>query len=219
MLDAESAKPRHIIEHGAGVETELRDDLDGKPGRLGGRDLFGKRAVEFVRADARMAIGIAGNADRANAAPAQHAAVDGVESAAERSAFRAIAGNDQRTSHLGFAVEPRQEVVECVSAREIAHCDVRHRLEAGGAQPDRGAEHLLRRAGRDGADVDPRAVPKERERGDIGVGRPRRLDGKIRHESGDALDRGRERVDRLRCERDHPDGSYAVVQSRRREIT
>ena len=45
MLEAESAQPGDEVEDRAGIEAELGDDLDGKPGRLRGRDLFGKRAV------------------------------------------------------------------------------------------------------------------------------------------------------------------------------
>jgi hypothetical protein len=40
MLEAEGAQPRHEVENGVGVEAELRDDLDGEPRGLGGRDLF-----------------------------------------------------------------------------------------------------------------------------------------------------------------------------------
>ena len=90
-----------------------------------------------------MALRIAGDADGADAAPAQHAAVDGVERAAERTALAAVAGDDQYAVDAGLAVEPRQEIVECLDAREIAHRHMRHRLEAGGAQPHGGGQRLL----------------------------------------------------------------------------
>ena len=54
-------------------EAELGDDLDGQSGRLRGRDLVRERAVEFFVADARMALRITGDADGADAAPAQQA--------------------------------------------------------------------------------------------------------------------------------------------------
>ena len=53
------------------------------PGRLGGRDLVGERAVEIVLRDARMAVRIAGDADLLDAVPLQQAAVDHLEGAAE----------------------------------------------------------------------------------------------------------------------------------------
>ena len=94
-----------------------------------------------------MALRIAGDADAADAAPAQHAVVDGVERAAERSVFAAIAGDDENTVDAGFAVEPRQEIVERLFAGEIAHRHVRHRLEAGSAHLHRRRPAILRPAG------------------------------------------------------------------------
>jgi len=74
MLETEGAQPCDISEDRARVEAELGDDFDGNAGRLGRRDFFRERAVKFVGTDARMAVGIAGNADRADAAPALLAA-------------------------------------------------------------------------------------------------------------------------------------------------
>ena len=54
--------------------------------------------------------------------------------------FAAVAGDDQNAPHLGLAVQPRQEFIERVGAGEIAHRDMRHRLEARRAQPDRGGD-------------------------------------------------------------------------------
>jgi hypothetical protein len=69
VLEAEASHPRDEIEDRNRIETELRHDFDRKPGRFRGGDLVGERAVEFVVADARMALRIAGDADTADAAP------------------------------------------------------------------------------------------------------------------------------------------------------
>ena len=72
---------------------------------------------------------------------------------------------------------------------EIAHRHVRHRLKAGRAHADRGGERFLGRPVRHRAEIDARAALEHRERGDVGVGRPRRLDGKSGHQCRDARDR------------------------------
>ena len=109
LLETETAQPRHVIEDRARVETELGDDLDRKPGRLGRRDLFRERLEQRVVADVRMAFRIAGDADRANAAAAEQAGIDGVGGAAERAVFAAVAGDDQNAPHLGLAVQAAPE--------------------------------------------------------------------------------------------------------------
>ena len=88
----------------------------------------------------------------------------------------AVAGNDQNAPHLGLAVQAREKFIERVGAGEIAHRDVRYRLEAGRAQPDRGADQFLCRPVRHGADIDARAARQHGKRRDVGVRRPRRLD-------------------------------------------
>jgi hypothetical protein len=102
----------------------------------------------------------------------------------------------------GLAVEPRQEIVERGDAGEIAHGDVRHRLEAGGPHQDRRTERFVRRPVRHRAEINARAALEGRERSDVGVRRPRRLDGKTVHERGDARDRIEHRLI-LSCERGH----------------
>ena len=101
------------------VEAELGDDLDGKSGRFGGCDLFRERALQLVVADARMAFGIAGNADGADAAPAEHAEVDRIEGAAKRPAFAAVAGDDQHVLDAGLAVEPCQKIIERLALAKL----------------------------------------------------------------------------------------------------
>jgi hypothetical protein len=70
----------------------------------------------------------------------------------------AVAGDDQNTPHLGLAVQARQKIIERVDAAEIAHRDMGHRFEPGGAKPDRRADGFFRRAVRHGADIDARAA-------------------------------------------------------------
>ena len=96
-----------------------------KPGRFRRRESFCERPVELVVADPRMALVELGDADAADAAAAQDAVVDDVERTARKngSSFVAVAGNDQDMVDLGFAVEPRQEIVERLSAPEVAHPD------------------------------------------------------------------------------------------------
>src|SRR5579863_6672536 len=137
MVEAEGAQPCDEIENRARIEAELGDDLHAEPGRLCGRDFRRQRAVKLLIADAWMAAGIAGDADAADAAAAQHAAVDGVNGSPQWPAFGPVAGDDERVTHAGLAVEPGEEIVERSDAGEVAHRDVRHRLETGGTQPHR----------------------------------------------------------------------------------
>ena len=212
LLETETAQPRHVIEDRARIETELGDDLDRKPGRLGRRDLFRKRLEQRVVADLRMAFRIAGDAERANAAAAEQAGIDGVGGGPERAVFAAVAGNDQNAPHFGLAVQARQEIIERVDAAEIAHRDVGHRLEACRAQPDRGRHGFFRRPVRHGADIDASAARQHGKRRDVGIRRPRRLDGKVLHEARDARHRGAEICGRYGCERGHARGSGAAAR-------
>ena len=118
----------------------MGDDLDGEPGRFRGGDLFRELPPQRIRPDLRMTVGIAGDADAADAAAAEHAGIDRIMSAAERPAFGAIAGDHQHAPHLRLIREPRHEIVERLDALEIAHRHMRHRLEPRGAQPYCGAD-------------------------------------------------------------------------------
>ena len=120
----------------------------GKPDRFGGGDLFRERAKRFVVADARMAFRVAGDADGVDAAPTEHAGVDGILGAPERPVFAAVAGDHQHVLDAGLAVESRQEIIERLGAGEIAHRDMRHRLKSRGAHPEAAVERFL--AGRCG---------------------------------------------------------------------
>src|SRR5580658_1953763 len=106
MVIAKAAQAGDERFDGARVETKLGHDLDRQSGRLGGGYFFRKRAFEFFVADARMALRISGNANSRDAAPAQYAGVYGVKRAPKRTAFVAIAGNNQNRVDAGFAVEP-----------------------------------------------------------------------------------------------------------------
>ena len=71
LLETETAQPRHIIKYCARIETKLRHDFDRKPGRLGRRGLLRKRFEQRIVADLRVAFGIAGDAERTDAAAAE----------------------------------------------------------------------------------------------------------------------------------------------------
>jgi hypothetical protein len=171
-----------------------------------------------------MTFRIAGDADGADAPAPQGAAIDGIERPPQRSALGAVAGNDENVGDAGLAVEPRKEIIECCEIGEIAHGDMRHRLEAGGAQPDCSAERFIRRAVRYRAEINACAALERGERGDVGIRRPRRLDGESLYGCGDPRDRiGRRLI--LSCERGHLSvlalqaGSERRAHARRREIT
>ena len=132
--EAGAAQPRDVIEDGARLEAELGDDFYREAGRLGGDDLVLERAIKFVGADARVAVGIAGDADAANAASLQKPTLNDVERAPERPEFGAIAGDHQNARDVGLAVESRQKIIERCAGREIPRRDMRHRLEAGGTK-------------------------------------------------------------------------------------
>ena len=202
MVEAERAQPRDEVEDRAGIETELVTISTVSPVVSAAAIFFNKRAVELRLADARMAFGIAGDADRADAAASQGAADDGVERAQQRPALGAVAANDENVGDARVAIESREEIVERRHADEIAHGNVRHRLEAGRAQPDRGAERFLCGPVRNGAEINAAAALEHGERCNVGIRRPRRLDGESLHECGDARD-WIERRRILNCERGH----------------
>lgn len=77
--------------------------------------------------------------------------------------------------NLRLAIEARQKLIEFVSAYEIAHRDMWHRLETGCTQPGRGGNRFLRRPSRHGADIDARAARKAHKRGDIPIRRAGRF--------------------------------------------
>ena len=89
------------------IKAKLGDNLDIEPRGLCGGDLCGQRALEFVLADPRMALRVAGDSDGADAAPPKKTAVDNIKRAPQRAALAAVAGNDQDTVHCRFALKPR----------------------------------------------------------------------------------------------------------------
>src|SRR5580704_10740341 len=175
MVEPKSTQSRHVVENCRRVETELGDDFNSKSCRLRGRDFLGHCVEKLIVADTRMALRIASNPERADAAAAEKPAVDGIGGAPERSACLAVAGDDENALHIGFAVQAGDEIVQRMRALEISHRDMRHRLEA------RGAQTLCRSNGLFGglalyrAEVNPRAAPQYLKRRDVGIARSRRL--------------------------------------------
>ena len=103
----------------------------------------------------------------------------------ERSVLGAVAGDDEHRFHRSLAIESRQEIVKRLGIGEIAYCHVRHRLKAGGAHAHSGGDRFRSRPVRHRAEIDGCAALKHRERGDVGVRGPRRLNGKSGHQRRD----------------------------------
>src|SRR5262245_61162599 len=147
MLDAEVAQPREPAHDRLSVEAELRDDMQVEPGLLGRVDLGGKRAVERIGGDARMTVGIAGDADLRDAVALQQSALDQFDRAAERPGRAvAVARDDEQPAHAGLAAQATDEIVERIRGRSMPHGNVRHRLETRGAQVTCRLDHLMLRA-------------------------------------------------------------------------
>jgi hypothetical protein len=186
------------------------------PGGLGRADLVCQRTIEILLQYARMAVGIAGDADLADAMTLQRAAVDHLERAAEIACgLLMIAGNDQEAHHARLAAEAGEKVLERAGAGEAAGSEVRHRLEAGLAQLRCGFDRLLRRPLRHRADIHARPGGSDGgECRDLLRGGSRRFERKARHEIGNRVDRFGAVLD---CGRGGRCGH--IGHSRRREIT
>ena len=92
-------------------------------------------------------------------------------------------------STAGFALEPRQKLIECLDAREIAHGKMRHRFETGGTQLYGMADCFVSRPPGHHAQISFCAGPLRCERGNIGRRWTRHLDRKFGHERADLRDR------------------------------
>src|SRR5256885_5585516 len=113
MFEAEIAQTRDPLHDCLRIETELADNMDRHPGGLGRADLVCQRTIEILLRYARMAVGIAGDADLADAMTLQRAAVDHLERAAEvAGGLLMIAGNDQEAHHARLAADPGKQVVQ-----------------------------------------------------------------------------------------------------------
>jgi hypothetical protein len=124
-----------------------------------------------------------------------------------------VARDDQHARHARLAPEAGEKIIKLARGCKAAHGEVRHRLEAGLAQPRRGVDRLVHGSPRHRADVDAGAGWSDvGQSGDVVGGRPRRFEREASHEIGDRFDR----IGAI-LERGH-DGSH-VIHSRRREIT
>ncbi len=137
-----------------------------------------------------MSVRITGDTDLGDAMTPQQAAVDHLDGAAEFSGrLIAVTGDHQEAAHLRLAGEAREKFFKLAHIDEIAHRQMRHRLEAGGPEPHGRLDHLVDRSRRHRAEVDPRAGRRDlRQRGHIGFGRPRCFERKAAHEFGDRRD-------------------------------
>ena len=165
-----------------------------------------------------MTVGIAGDADLGDAMAPQPAAVDHLERAADvAGGLVAIARDHQDADDSGLAARARQKVVERLGVGEIAHRQVRHRLEARSPQPPRGIEDVLHGPRRHRAHIDAGAGGRDLgERRDLFGRRARRLEREAAHELGDRADR----IDAIGgLEPGHGESPGHRGHSRRREIT
>src|SRR5262249_56393834 len=98
-FDSEIAHARDPGEDRRRREAELRDDVNGEPGRARRLDFCRERAGELDRRDARMTFRIAGDADLADTAVLRQPALGRPHGMMERSARpRAGPAHDQQTT-------------------------------------------------------------------------------------------------------------------------
>src|ERR1700722_18978118 len=106
--------------------------------------------MQVIVADARMAVGIAGDTERANATPAKYAAVDSITCVSQLPVFGAVASDDQHMRNTSLAVKLGQEIVERSAGRKMAHGDMRPWLHSSLRKPPRGIYGFRRRSPRHG---------------------------------------------------------------------
>jgi hypothetical protein len=142
--------------------------------------------------DAGVAVGIAGYADLGDAMALQRAAVDHLDRATKCAGrLVAVARDHQHPPHIGLAARAGEELVERRCGREVAHGEMRHRLEAGSAQQRRGNDCLLARPARHRAEIDAGAGRRDGgDRRDVVRARARRLEREAARECCDAVDGG-----------------------------
>src|SRR3954470_16968824 len=155
MIDAEGAQTADPGEDRCGVESELSDDVDFEPGRLRGIDLVQQEAIELLRGEPWVTIGVAGDADLDDAVPLQPSAVNHVASTAKIASRRiAVAGNDQHAPHASFTGGAHEKVFERRCTRKAAYCQMWHRLESRPCEPGCRRDCFPHRPPWDGAEVD-----------------------------------------------------------------
>ena len=78
-----------------------------------------------------MSVGIAGDADPGDAVTLQRAAIDDLDRAAELARrVPAIARDHQHATHPRLAAQAGEKAIERLAACEVAHRQMRHRLES-----------------------------------------------------------------------------------------
>ena len=214
MFDPELAQPGDPLQDRLGIEAELGDDVDRHAGRFRRLDLVRERTVEVLLRYARMAVGIGGDGDPRDAVTLQRAAVDHLDGAAEvAGGLVVIARDHQHARHPRLAPEAGEKIIKLARGRKAAHGKVRHRLEAGLAQPRRGVDRLVHGSSRHRADIDAGAGWSDvGQSGDVVGGRPRRFEREAGREIGDCFDR-------IGAILDGSHDASHVFHSRRREIT
>ena len=122
-----------------------------------------------------MTVGMSADADAGDAVALQQPAFDHFNGACERPGRRvAVAGDDQHMLHARFAFQSGQQTGERLARGEFARGEMRHRLEAGGADRLGMRDHFVDRLAGNGAEIDPQAFRRGRfQRLDVVGLRPR----------------------------------------------
>src|SRR5204862_3409631 len=113
-----------------GRKAELRDHVHAQLLLFRELNLALKRLVERVQGNARMAFGIAADADLADAALGEHPLLEHLETVVEW-AFRPrlVAADEKHAVHAVFRGGPLQELPELLAIADAPRRDVRHRIE------------------------------------------------------------------------------------------
>ena len=102
--------------------------------------------VEGARGDPRVALGIAGKENLAQAVALNEAGRQKVVAVGERThRMVGVAADDQGRPYLRFGRRTLQEVARLRETRQAAHRDMRHRVEPGAAQPRAGGDDVVMR--------------------------------------------------------------------------
>jgi len=133
---------------------ELREHVRRQP--LGGRrrQLFVHRALERGARNSCVPLGVACDADFADAALRDQPVAQGPEAVAVRSfRLRVVASDQQDLAHLRFAHRLSQKILQRRARGDATRRNVRHRLQPGCAQSSQRCERLGQRVARQMVDV------------------------------------------------------------------
>ena len=191
MIDAVIAQAPQPGEDRPGIEAELRDDVDARARsarrlrawrRAGGR-VRGRRCADGRRDSPRC---------RSRTMPRREISPELIASSAPWNGPAGSARSPAITSRRRTPASPFSRSRKCserVGGGEVAHRQMRHRLEPGRAHARRLLDHVLLRPRRHGAEIDRRAGRgRGLQRSRHPARRPRRFERAAAHECGDRRD-------------------------------